>query len=134
MKTAFAILALTLLTLVAQAAPDREHGIQVNFLPGDKVEKHGLKGFFTVTSPKPEKELAGLDTEGLLKHIRSLPEEVRENGVWIIYTLPAVYSDAERTQIQLLSAKCKEDKIALFSCTASKLNAGAWVEGCAAFK
>ena len=121
------IFLITALSVVAQ--PEREKGLSLHMLP-DRVAKISAQtGGFTISAPAPKEEIPAMDASKTMEYFQRLPEQVRENGIWIVYTHPSSYSDKEKIQLRNLVDACKKKSIPIFSCRAADLNKKKWKAG-----
>ena len=112
------------------AAQERSQGISVHMLPKRVADIGGRSWGFTVDSSprlKVESPRPTIQTiEDLLSFIRKQDAGVQENGLWIVTTNPDSYSEAEKSLLEMVKSKCREERIPLFICRASELPNG-WI-------
>jgi len=114
------------------AAPKRENGLSVHFAPKSAAGALGAgKSGFMVSQTKNLKlpsERPILDTpEKLIEYFLNQPQEIRENGLWVITTNPKAYSADEMKSTEVLKSLCRQKNIPLFFCRGMELPNG-WVE------
>jgi hypothetical protein len=59
-----------------------------------------------------------------LAFVRKQDKPVQDNGVWIVTTNPAAYSEMELTLLEDIKALCRKENIPLFICRGSELPNG----------
>lgn len=112
-------------TLVLAAEPMRESGLSVHMLPERVAAIGGGHGGFTVTDPvTKERGTTFVEPQKLIAYFEQLLPTVQQNGIWIVTTHPASYSDAENQNLQALIAICAQKSIPVFTCRGSALPNG----------
>ena len=107
------------------AEPTREGGLTVHMLPDRVAKINAQHGGFTITNPaNKEPGTTYAEPKQLVTYFLSLPAEVQWNGIWIVLTNPAAYSETEQAKLKSLVALCAGKKIPLFTCRASELPKG----------
>ena len=109
------------ITLVLYAEPKRENGLSVHLAPESASGIFGAdKKGFVVSQSKDLKELSErpvFDTpEQLVEYFLTQPQEIQENGLWVVTTNPQAYSDDEMKSTEVLKKLCREKNIPLFFC------------------
>lgn len=123
------IISLVLAVTVA-AAPLRERGLSLHMLPDRVAKLQDSRGGFVLRDPQTGRSERTLsEAAEVMDYISTLPAQVVENGVWIVYTNPAAYSKKEQRKLEALIATCKENKIPVFCCRAADLPDGWKSEG-----
>lgn len=123
------IISLALAATVA-AAPLRERGLSLHMLPDRVAKLQDSHGGFVLRDPKTGRSERTLsEAAEVMAYISTLPAQVAEHGVWIVYTNPAAYSKKEQRKLDALIAICRERKIPVFCCRASELPDGWKTEG-----
>ena len=77
-------------TLSSVAQPERDKGLSLHMLPERVAKISNEKGGFTVSAPVPQGNLAALNDEATMAYFQKLPEAVKKNGIWIVYTHPCL--------------------------------------------
>ncbi len=126
---ALAILALTLATSIPTrtAADDpRNQGVLLHMLPRRVANVRNQDGGFTVSTPVSKQKIAAMNAAETVAHLQSLPGEVTDRGIWVIYTHPTWYSDAEKAELTKLVKACEKLMIRIYTCHAAELPKGNW--------
>lgn len=107
----------------------RDTGLSLHMLPDRVAKLSGEQGGFTITDPITRSRGKTLsEVKALFKYIDSLPQTIKDNGVWIVYTHPSSYETDEKAKLRELIEMCFEKKIRIFTCRASELSAKKWKE------
>lgn len=108
--------------------PKRSNGLSVHMLPKRVAEIRKEKPGFTITEQggkRPPKATPTFESaQELVEYIKTLPPEIQENGIWVVTTNPASYSDAETKNLEKLKEICAKEKLKLFTCRGSDLPNG----------
>ena len=121
------IIALMLLVMAVgiQAELWRDKGLSLHMLPKRVADLSGSKWGFTVTLPNGTKPDITIQSAAELKeYFTSLSAEIRENGIWIVTTDPAAYSEPEQQVLDDVKKMCIADNTPLFICRGSELPNG----------
>lgn len=119
-----------LFALVARAGPTRDAGLSLHMLPDRVAKLAGEAGGFTITDPATgQRGQTYSEISRLVAYIESIPDTVRQNGVWIVYTHPRSYGSEEKERLRELIEKMKAKNVRVFTCRASELPSRAWKEG-----
>jgi hypothetical protein len=111
--------------LVAAGTPSREGGLSVHFQPERIGKMKGETGGFDVSPQKATKERKLVATAAeLMTFVKTLPPDLQNNGIWVVTTHPAAYSESELKQLEALADLCKAAKVPLFVARASELPNG----------
>ena len=113
-------------TLSSFAQPERDKGLSLHMLPDRVARISNTKGGFTVSAPTPKEEIPAMDDKKVMDYFQQLPEQVKKNGIWVVYTHPSSYSDKEKKQLKELVEESKKQTISIFTCRASELNNKNW--------
>ena len=117
------------LAIVANAEPVRDTGLSLHMLPDRVAKLGGDRGGFTITDPITHARGRTIpEVKAIFQYIDSLPQKIKDNGVWIVYTHPSSYEDKEKQKLTELIGMCVENKIRVFTCRASELSAKKWKE------
>ena len=100
--------------------PTRSKGISMHFLPKRVADISGQKWglVFDVNHD------AFQTPEEFLGFVRKQPQEVQDNGVWVVVTDPDAYGDQEKKFFLDVENLCRKEKIALFVARAADLPNG----------
>jgi hypothetical protein len=124
MKSLVLLLLLAASVLVA-AEPRREAGLSVHMLPDRVAKISGEHGGFTVTDPATgAKGSTYGEPKELFAYFQRLPAATQENGIWVVTTNPASYSDAEQAKLKALIALCTDKNVPIYTCRGSELPNG----------
>lgn len=109
------------ISLILHAEPKRENGLSVHLAPESASGIFGAdKKGFVVSQSKDLKPLGNrpiFDTpEQLVEYFLTQPQEIQENGIWVVTTNPQAYSDNEMASTEMLKNLCREKNIPLFFC------------------
>jgi hypothetical protein len=129
MKQIIAVCFILATTLVAFAQPERDKGLSLHMLPDRVAKISNQSGGFTVSAPAPKKDAPAMDANKTMEYFQGLPDQVKKNGIWIVYTHPSSYSDKEKTQLKNLIDECKKKSIPIFTCRAAELDKNKWKAG-----
>jgi len=130
MKIIVTICTVLITTLSVFSQPERSKGFSLHMLPERVAQITNEKGGFTVSAPLPAgKMLPAMDAEHTIQYFEKLPENVKKNGIWVVYTHPSSYSEDEKKQLKKLVAASEEKKIPIFTCRASELSKNNWKAG-----
>lgn len=129
MKKLFAILFFIATALSSVAQHERDKGLSLHMLPERVAKLSNEKGGFTVSAPIPIKQSVAMDAKEVMQYFNESPEAVRRNGIWIVFTNPSSYSEAEKEQLKRLIADCKQKSIPIYTCRANELNRNGWKAG-----
>lgn len=130
MKHLITICTILVTTLTAVAQPERSKGLSLHMLPERVAQIDNAKGGFTVSSPIPAgKQMPAMNADQTILYFGKLPESVRKNGIWVVYSHPSSYSEDEKNQLKKLVASSDEKKIPIFTCRASELSKSNWKVG-----
>lgn len=105
------------------AEPQRAKGLSVHMLPYRVAQMNGQSGGFVVRDFNGV-ESTYSDPQQLIAFFQTLPLATRENGIWVVTTNPAAYSDVERTKLKTLISLCQEKQFPVFTCRGSELPSG----------
>ena len=115
--------------LIAYAEPSRDAGLSLHMLPDRVAKLSDERGGFTITDPITQtRGKTVTDVKTIVKYIDSLPQKIKDNGVWIVYTHPSSYEDSEKEKLRELIGICVDKKIRIFTCRASELPEKKWKE------
>ena len=106
---------------ILYAEPKRENGLSVHLVPKSDPGVFGTsKNGFMVSQSKNLKlpsERPIFDTpEKLVEYFLDQPQEIRENGLWVVTTNPKAYSEDEMKSTEILKKLCREKNLSLFFC------------------
>jgi hypothetical protein len=125
MKTLMLFLILSSMTF---AEPARDKGISAYMLPKHVADVQGGKwGFVMAYAPylKSEKEQPVLQSaEELVEFVKKQDQDVQENGLWIVITNPAAYTDDEIALLENVKHAFPQNHLPLFVCRGSELPNG----------
>ena len=112
--------------------PKRENGLSVHFVPRSAPELSGSnKNGFMVSQSKdlksPSERPIFETPEKLVEYLLNQPQEIRENGIWVIVSDPEAYSVDEIGSTEALKSLCRQKNIPLFFCRGMLLPNG-WVK------
>ena len=115
---------LAMIPLVANE-PTREAGLSAHFQPDRIGKMRGETGGFDVRPHHDIEKRELLPTaEALFEFFKKRPNEVQENGIWIVTTHPNAYSEEELKKIDVLADLCKAGVVPLFVARGSELPDG----------
>lgn len=130
-KTACFVFFCLLLQLTSYAdglEPERSKGISIYLTPESVVQEGNDKSVqrFIVTFEDQKGAYRAEDSEAgsLIENIKSLPQEFRQNGIWVVLTHPDSYSDQDRAELSELERLAQANGIPLFESRASELPDG----------
>lgn len=124
MKKIILVLAIVFcINFILYAAPKRENGLSVHLAPESASGIAGAdKKGFVVSQSKDLKPLGSrpiLDTpEQLIEYFLNQPQEIQENGLWVVTTNPQAYSDDEMKSTEVLKKLCEKKIYRSFSVAA----------------
>ena len=113
-------------TLSAFAQPERDKGLSLHLLPNRVAKISNEKGGFTVSAPAPKEKIPAMDAKETMEYFQHLPDPLKKNGIWIVYTHPSSYSQEEKEQLKKLIEESKEKAVPVFTCQASELSKNNW--------
>lgn len=123
-----AVLILLLTALAVAATPERSKGISAHMLPKRVADLGGNKWGLTVSPSSyltPDAASTTLQTASeFLTFVQKQSASAKENGVWIVVTHPAAYSEQEKSFLDEVIKVCVKDQIPLFIVRASQLPNG----------
>jgi hypothetical protein len=108
------------LGLLMAITPQRSQGISMHMLPKGVADLSGAKWGLTVD----RSSVVIQTTEEFLDFYGKQNSSIKENGVWIVVTNPAAYSDEEKSFLEDIKSLCAKEKIVLFVARASELPNG----------
>ncbi|MEI8348901.1 MAG: tetratricopeptide repeat protein [Candidatus Omnitrophota bacterium] len=128
-KTIFLLIFFFCIGSILYAEPKRENGLSVHFAPKSASEALGANksGFMVSQSHdlKLPSERPVFDTpEKLIEYFLNQPQEIQENGIWVVTTNPKAYSADEMKSTEVLKDLCRQKKIPLFFCRGMDLPNG----------
>lgn len=133
MKRILFVLGISLFAMsLVNAKPTRDKGLSMHMVPERVAEidkqKWGLliSEIFCQRYNKPEETFQS--SAEMLKYFKSLPQEIKENGIWIVITNPDAYSEKEKAVFESVKQECMKERIIFFVCRGSKLPDG-WIDG-----
>ena len=106
---------------------NRPKGISVFLTPENVVNKGSNNHIqrFIVGGPGGKSIMAWDTTAaGLIGQIKNQPEELRKNGIWLVYSNPDTYSARDKNEKIQLEKLSKENNIPFFECRAMELPNG----------
>jgi len=109
-----------------QAEAPRNQGVLLHMLPHRVAQVRDQTGGFTIATPVSKKKLAPMNADQTVAHIESLQSEITDQGIWVIYTHPTWYSDAEKAELTKLVKACEKLMIRIYTCHAAELPKGNW--------
>ena len=117
-----------ILSSVAFAEPARDKGVSAHMLPKHVADIQGGKwGFVMAYAPylKSEKEQPVIQSvEELVEFVKKQDRDVQENGLWIVVTNPAAYTDDETALLKNVKRAFQQNHLPLFVCRGSELPNG----------
>ncbi len=120
-------LALAISVPIRTAADDiRNQGVLLHMLPHRVAQVRDHQGGFTVSTPVAKEIIAPMNATETAAHIQSLPSDVTDQGIWVIYTHPTWYSEAEKAELTKLVKACEKQMIRIYTCHAAELPKGNW--------
>lgn len=130
-KIIFLLIVSICINSILYAEPKRENGLSVHLVPKSAPGVFGgnKNGFMISQSYnlKPPSERPIFDTpEQLIKYFLTQPQEIQENGLWVVTTNPNAYSEDEMESTEILKKLCLEKDIILFFCRGMWLPNG-WI-------
>jgi hypothetical protein len=97
-------------------------------LPKRVAEIGGMRwGFSVDPSPRLKAEPSPVVLQSaadLIAYFRKQDAGVQQNGVWIVITNPAAYSEQELALLEGVKSACRRERIPLFICRAAELPNG----------
>jgi hypothetical protein len=109
-------------------AQDRSQGISIHMLPRRVAELGGMKwGLSVDPSPRLKAESTRVVLQSaadLIAYDRKQDASVQQNGIWIVITDPAAYSEQETSLLESVKSRCRKERIPLFICRAADLPNG----------
>lgn len=124
----FFCLLLQLTSYANDLEPERSKGISIHLTPERVVQMANDKSVqrFIVMFEDQEGTYRAEDSEAgpLIEHIKSLPQEFQQNGIWLVLTHPDSYTDRDRAELSELERLAQENGIPLFESRASELPNG----------
>lgn len=128
LKTLLFTAALTCSSLTFSFSPQRFKGISMHMLPKKVARLSGAKwGLIVTYAPylQPEKKQPILQSAQEVKlFVQKQDIAVQKNGVWIVFTHPNAYSDAEKKIQEAIKILCRNQHIPLFITRAKQLPYG----------
>jgi len=130
MKRAHIITVAFLLTTfaVAAATPERSKGISMHMLPKRVADLGSNKWGLTITPTEyltSDARSTTLQTaDEFIAFVQKQSALVKENGVWIVTTHPAAYSEQEKAFLDEVIGVCAKEQIPLFIVRGSQLPNG----------
>jgi hypothetical protein len=110
------------------AEPVRQGGVSAHMLPKRVADLgDGKWGFVISFAPylKPEAQQPVIQTvAALVAFVEKQDQGVRDNGLWIVITNPASYSDSELALLEDVKKKFRQKQIPLFICRGADLPNG----------
>lgn len=124
-----ATIALLLTTFaVAATTPERARGISLHMLPKRVAELGNMKWGLTVTPASyltPDARSTTLQSASeFVAFVEKQSASVKQNGVWIVTTHPAAYSEQEKAFLDDVIKACVKERIPLFIVRGSRLPNG----------
>jgi hypothetical protein len=125
---AFVVLLVLAWTCAAADQPDRARGISVHMLPKRVADQSGQKWGFVVSYGqhlRPEAAPPVLQSPNdILSYVRKQEKSVQQNGLWIVTSNPAAYSEPENALLADVKVMCHREHIPLFIARGSELPDG----------
>jgi hypothetical protein len=110
------------------AEPTRQGGVSAHMLPKRVADLgNGKWGFVVSYAPylKPEAEQPVIQTAAaLVAFVQKQDPGVQENGLWIVITNPAAYSDGELALLEEVKKTFRQNQVPLFICRGAELPNG----------
>jgi hypothetical protein len=117
-----------LAAVCALADPSRQSGVSAHMLPKRVADLgDGKWGFVISYAPylKPESEKPVIQSaSALVAFLQKQDQSVQDNGMWIVVTNPASYSDSEMALLEEVKSAFRRSHLPLFICRGSELPNG----------
>jgi len=117
-----------IVAVCAVAAPSRQGGVSAHMLPKRVADLGDMKWGFDITYAdylKPETEKPVIQSAaGLVAFLRKQDKRVQDNGLWIVITNPAAYSDSELALLEDVKTAFRREHLPLFICRGAELPNG----------
>jgi hypothetical protein len=121
----------TLFLLVAACAladPARQGGVSAHMLPKRVADLGDMKWGFVISYAeylKPETEKPVIQSAaGLVAFLKKQDKGVQDNGMWIVITNPAAYSESELALLEDVKKAFRREHLPLFICRGADLPNG----------
>lgn len=110
------VLAALVLLQDAGVVPQESKGLQILWMPKAVAGTSNTSSGFKFRHPATREDMSFANVKDLLPIVEKLPQQVKENGIWISTTNAFLYTDEENADLKKLVSFAKSKKVYVFLC------------------